>query len=335
MDRLDAAHALLDVSIKNPESGAEDALEALAALATSAAQMDTEESQSSSSSSSRLLAEEEEEVVQLMSEFRRRPRSVSNPEGMEKWSHFILKRSGSCSQMETLDEYSTFEGPSGEIIEEREEQKVKSSSGMEMTLSLIRALEQRNSYNNLHSLVKNEDSVDLLKKARARLLEDLAFGEKGGFMNFPHSMKKYQDVYNKNGFIGIYSPNERAAIIARFHRKRQNRVWNKKIRYNCRKDLADRRLRIKGRFVKRDSAEAKAYYASIEAAKNNGTYVPGPASTSSSSTSSPTVSPTPEDQPKNKVAIIDDTFPVTNDAEAGFCPTVNAPFRRARRHTVV
>ena len=59
-------------------------------------------------------------------------------------------------------------------------------------------------------------------------------------------------VYNKNGRIGIYTPGERAAIIARFNSKRKRRVWNKKIRYNCRKNLADRRLRVKGRFVKRN-----------------------------------------------------------------------------------
>merc|ERR1712087_409237 len=67
----------------------------------------------------------------------------------------------------------------------------------------------------------------------------------------PHSLAKYKHVYNKNGRIGIYTPSERAAIIARFQSKRSRRVWKKKIRYSCRKNLADRRLRVKGRFVKR------------------------------------------------------------------------------------
>lgn len=38
-------------------------------------------------------------------------------------------------------------------------------------------------------------------------------------------------MYNKNGRIGIYTRQEREAIIARFKRKRGRRVWKKKIRY--------------------------------------------------------------------------------------------------------
>ena len=39
-------------------------------------------------------------------------------------------------------------------------------------------------------------------------------------------------------------------MISRFHEKRKRRVWKKKIRYHCRKNLADSRVRVKGRFVK-------------------------------------------------------------------------------------
>ena len=62
-------------------------------------------------------------------------------------------------------------------------------------------------------------------------------------------------VYNKNGRIGIYTPTERAAIIQKFTAKRARRVWHKKIRYNCRKNQADHRMRVKGRFVKRSVIE--------------------------------------------------------------------------------
>ncbi|CAM9606367.1 unnamed protein product [Chrysoparadoxa australica] len=72
----------------------------------------------------------------------------------------------------------------------------------------------------------------------------------------PHTLSKYAEFYNKSGRIGIYTKAERAAIIARFHEKRSRRVWRKKIRYNCRKNLADKRRRVKGRFV-RLTAEQK------------------------------------------------------------------------------
>eukprot|EP00949_MAST-11_sp_MAST-11-sp1_P001572 g1572.t1 len=66
----------------------------------------------------------------------------------------------------------------------------------------------------------------------------------------------YGSLYNTGG----------SAIIERYRNKRRRRVWTKKVRYSCRKNLADNRLRIKGRFVKKDSAEAKAYFAAQAAA---------------------------------------------------------------------
>jgi hypothetical protein len=50
---------------------------------------------------------------------------------------------------------------------------------------------------------------------------------------------------NYNGRIGIYTREERKVLISRFHEKRKRRVWKKKIRYHCRKNLAERRVRIK------------------------------------------------------------------------------------------
>ena len=67
----------------------------------------------------------------------------------------------------------------------------------------------------------------------------------------PSMLDQYTSMYNKNGRIGIYTKKERIEIIERFREKRSRRVWRKKIRYHCRKNLADKRIRIKGRFVKK------------------------------------------------------------------------------------
>jgi hypothetical protein len=63
------------------------------------------------------------------------------------------------------------------------------------------------------------------------------------------------ELLNKDGRIGIYLPEARIARIARFHAKRKMRIWRKRIKYDCRKKLADSRPRIKGRFVKRSDID--------------------------------------------------------------------------------
>jgi len=54
------------------------------------------------------------------------------------------------------------------------------------------------------------------------------------------------------GYVGAYSPAERRARIARFHAKRARRVWKKRVRYDARKSIACKRVRVKGRFVKKE-----------------------------------------------------------------------------------
>merc|ERR1719464_1773624 len=111
--------------------------------------------------------------------------------------------------------------------------KEKSISTTELTLEESSSLSSASSsFPNINDQSNNNESLptrvledeeenlnhdQLLRRARSRLLEDLsiASGEKG-VLTLPHSLKKYKEVYNKNGRIGIYTPAERAAIIARF-----------------------------------------------------------------------------------------------------------------------
>lgn len=153
-------------------------------------------------------------------------------------------------------------------------------------------------------------------------------------------------VYNKNGRIGVYTPAERAAIIHKFNAKRARRVWNKKIRYNCRKNLADRRMRVKGRFVKRgaeavdDSAlppeeeeedeEVKQWATKAE---TKGAVKARPPSRSSSSpfSGSPLCTVNEEEE---EIQPMDEDMPGVEDEEAAFEPSEDMPFRRPRRYTI-
>jgi CCT motif len=52
--------------------------------------------------------------------------------------------------------------------------------------------------------------------------------------------------------VGAYSPAERRRRIERFLEKRRLRVWQKNVKYDVRKNFADSRIRVKGRFVKKE-----------------------------------------------------------------------------------
>jgi CCT motif len=59
-------------------------------------------------------------------------------------------------------------------------------------------------------------------------------------------------VDRPEGWIGAYSPDSRRVRIERFIEKRNHRVWTKSVKYDVRKNFADSRLRVKGRFVKKE-----------------------------------------------------------------------------------
>ena len=59
-------------------------------------------------------------------------------------------------------------------------------------------------------------------------------------------------IENPPDWVGAYSPESRKIRIERFLAKRNHRVWVKKVKYDVRKNFADSRLRVKGRFVKKE-----------------------------------------------------------------------------------
>ena len=63
-----------------------------------------------------------------------------------------------------------------------------------------------------------------------------------------HRIENIND-YRKIGKLTVL---ERYAKIKRFKEKKLNRNWDKKIFYDCRKKVADKRLRIKGRFIRKE-----------------------------------------------------------------------------------
>jgi hypothetical protein len=60
------------------------------------------------------------------------------------------------------------------------------------------------------------------------------------------------NVTRPDGWVGAYSPESRKVRVDRFMEKRNHRVWTKTVKYDVRKNFADSRLRVKGRFVKKE-----------------------------------------------------------------------------------
>ncbi|KAK9057102.1 hypothetical protein SSX86_024469 [Deinandra increscens subsp. villosa] len=67
------------------------------------------------------------------------------------------------------------------------------------------------------------------------------------------SPKTSKEVEEPTLKIGKYSTEERKDKIMRYLKKRNQRNFNKTIKYECRKTLADKRIRVRGRFAKNNN----------------------------------------------------------------------------------
>lgn len=73
------------------------------------------------------------------------------------------------------------------------------------------------------------------------------------------TMHAYGEMAMKSGGAGAGGDGGREARVSRYREKRRTRLFSKKIRYEVRKLNAEKRPRMKGRFVKRESFAASAF----------------------------------------------------------------------------
>lgn len=95
------------------------------------------------------------------------------------------------------------------------------------------------------AVIEEEQKIIVSGTGRPRSLSDpnLSIGlDDNGLMHIDHPPD----------WVGAYSPDSRKIRIERFLAKRDHRVWVKKVKYDVRKSFADSRLRVKGRFVKKE-----------------------------------------------------------------------------------
>ena len=125
---------------------------------------------------------------------------------------------------------------------------------------------RRGSHDNLSSLGGSVLGVDhLIASLRggngggtsALFSAQLSQADRGSVLN-PTTFKgdPYWSMEGRDrGYLGLYPPNERQRRIDRFLNKRRSRIWSKSVKYDVRKNFADSRIRVKGRFVKKEEQE--------------------------------------------------------------------------------
>lgn len=109
-------------------------------------------------------------------------------------------------------------------------------------------LEHDETPSHIADVVMDDHSQSPLQSAAAPSNEDSVYSSDQGaastdstLLNEEAALKQYEEERKKR----------RTEALARFRLKRQKRSFTKKVRYECRKQLADSRPRVKGRFVRK------------------------------------------------------------------------------------
>ena len=127
----------------------------------------------------------------------------------------------------------------------KKEQKEKDRQERKEIKERAKQDKQRKKIDVDHHDKKKEREVHLPGSGRPRSFSDPNLNSKVGEDGL-------LEVERPDGWIGAYSPESRKVRIRRYMEKRNHRVWTKTVKYDVRKNFADSRLRVKGRFVKKD-----------------------------------------------------------------------------------
>jgi len=165
-----------------------------------------------------------------------------------------VKKSKTNVNLESVKIESHQDTTNSKLLAEKDDRSTEASSSMSANQSVKSEdqilLTKSKSCNGSDELIKNNNGKKSGKK-------DILNG-----MNLPTEIEDFlnsTNLLNQMQFpavrkIGTLTVEERRAKIEKYLQKRKKRTWNKKISYDCRKKVADSRLRIKGRFVTKEQA---------------------------------------------------------------------------------
>jgi len=133
-----------------------------------------------------------------------------------------------------------------------------------MELKAASSLANNNNNNNNNNEINNKiniinDDININNTSNNNNSENVKFVYRPRSNSLPDFGLKLKSTISdinvgdrRGGFIGIYSPEARRKRLERFFEKKKHRVWKRNIKYDVRKNFADSRVRVKGRFVRKD-----------------------------------------------------------------------------------
>lgn len=169
--------------------------------------------------------------------------SPRKKKGRRKSDSAVLERMMKAKRKQELQDLKKREKQEKREQKEREKQEKKEAR----MVAKAEKKKQKDQKKEAAAMVVEEEEkpVHIPGSGRPRSMSDPNFQSKRD--EFGHV-----EIDRPDGWVGAYSPESRKVRIDKFLAKRHQRVWTKTVKYDVRKNFADSRLRVKGRFVKKE-----------------------------------------------------------------------------------